>query len=47
MAATGSLATASEPSVEFRTDDELVVSPPELRWCLTSGDERAFEGRCD
>ena len=36
-------ATASEPSVEFRTDDELVVSPPELRWCLTSGDERAFE----
>ncbi|HMO59036.1 MAG TPA: putative baseplate assembly protein [Roseiflexaceae bacterium] len=35
--------TAAEASVEFRTDDELIVFPPELRFCLTTGDERVFE----
>jgi predicted phage baseplate assembly protein len=35
--------TAAEQSIEFRTDDDLVVYPPELTFCLTTADERLFE----
>ena len=34
--------TAAQEAVTFSTDLELTVSPPELRHCLTSADERAF-----
>lgn len=34
--------TAAVEAVSFSTDEDLLISPPDLRFCLTSPDERSF-----